>query len=101
MELKTIVVTLCLVALAIHSTEGGIIKCCVKTRKTIPKPVLMKVHSWYLQDSTGPCDIDALVSDRTFRAEGYIVFLINDLLSAGFAPSKNSATEASGRTTEG
>ncbi|XP_037114344.1 C-C motif chemokine 27a [Syngnathus acus] len=61
MELKTVVVTLCLVALAIDSTEGGIIKCCVKTRKTIPKPVLMKVQSWYLQDSTGPCDIDALV----------------------------------------
>ncbi|XP_061529362.1 C-C motif chemokine 27a [Phycodurus eques] len=61
MGLKVVVVTLCLVALAIDSTEGGISKCCIKTRKNVPKPVLMKVRRWYMQDSRGPCDIDALV----------------------------------------
>ncbi|XP_077378778.1 C-C motif chemokine 27a [Festucalex cinctus] len=61
MDLKMIVVILCLVALAIDSTEGGISKCCVKTRNTIPKPILVKVQTWYMQDSNGPCDIDALV----------------------------------------
>ncbi|XP_051924502.1 C-C motif chemokine 27a [Hippocampus zosterae] len=61
MDLKMIAMTLCLVVLASDSTEGGISKCCVKTRKNIPKPVLMKVQTWYLQDGRGPCDIDALV----------------------------------------
>ncbi|XP_057687652.1 C-C motif chemokine 27a [Corythoichthys intestinalis] len=61
MDLKVVVLTLCLVALAIDSTEGGISKCCMNTRKTVPKLVLRKVQTWYMQDSSGPCDIDALV----------------------------------------
>ncbi|XP_077457562.1 C-C motif chemokine 27a [Stigmatopora argus] len=61
MDLKAAVVTFCLVALVINSTEGGISKCCINTRKTVPKQVLAKVQRWYMQYSSGLCDIDALV----------------------------------------
>ncbi|XP_061674032.1 C-C motif chemokine 27a [Syngnathoides biaculeatus] len=61
MDPKVLVATLCLVALAVDSTEGGISKCCIKTRKLVPKPVLMKAQTWHTQRSTEACDIDALV----------------------------------------
>nr|XP_057927283.1 C-C motif chemokine 27a [Doryrhamphus excisus] len=61
MDLKVAVVTLCLCTLAFHSTEGGILKCCVKTRQSVPRIKLMTVRRWYMQDSSGPCDISALI----------------------------------------
>ncbi|XP_054630644.1 C-C motif chemokine 27a [Dunckerocampus dactyliophorus] len=61
MDLKVAVVTLCLCALAFHATEGGIVKCCVKTRQSVPKIKLMMVRRWQMQESGGPCDISALI----------------------------------------
>ncbi|XP_061881474.1 C-C motif chemokine 27a [Entelurus aequoreus] len=61
MDLKVAAVTLCLCALAFHSTEGGFPKCCVKTRDSVPRIKLMMVRKWHMQESSGPCDINAFV----------------------------------------
>ncbi|XP_034026462.1 C-C motif chemokine 27a [Thalassophryne amazonica] len=55
------VLAVCLLALAITSTQAGIPRCCVKTAKFIPRRLLLKVHKWNVQLSSGACDISALV----------------------------------------
>ncbi|XP_056232883.1 C-C motif chemokine 27b [Seriola aureovittata] len=60
MDLHVALVTVCLCALAITSTEAGIPKCCVKTR-TINRYMLLRVERSYEQLSTGACDIPALI----------------------------------------
>uniref|UniRef100_A0A4W6CJQ9 Chemokine interleukin-8-like domain-containing protein n=1 Tax=Lates calcarifer TaxID=8187 RepID=A0A4W6CJQ9_LATCA len=61
MDLKVAVMIVCLCILAITSTEAAIPKCCVKIRTAISKNVLRKVVKWYEQQSTGACDISALI----------------------------------------
>ncbi|TKS78249.1 C-C motif chemokine 28 [Collichthys lucidus] len=61
MDLKVAFVIVCLCALAITSTKAGIPKCCIKTKTHIPKQVLMNVQRWNMQQSTGACDIPALI----------------------------------------
>ncbi|TMS03802.1 C-C motif chemokine 27a [Larimichthys crocea] len=61
MDLKVAFVIVCLCALAITLTKAGIPKCCIKTKKHIPKQVLMNVQRWDVQLSTGACDISALI----------------------------------------
>ncbi|XP_075325121.1 C-C motif chemokine 27a [Odontesthes bonariensis] len=59
MDLKGVLVIVCLCALAITSTDAGIPKCCIRTRN-ISVRQLVKVVRWERQDSRGVCDIDAL-----------------------------------------
>ncbi|XP_034728079.1 C-C motif chemokine 27a [Etheostoma cragini] len=61
MDMKVAFVIVCLCTLAITSTEGGIPKCCITTRKNIPKPLLKQVQRWKIQQSSGACDISALI----------------------------------------
>ncbi|XP_041792257.1 C-C motif chemokine 27a [Chelmon rostratus] len=61
MDLKAAFVIVCLCALAITSTEAGIPKCCITTKRDIPARVLLKVQRWDLQRSSGACDIPALI----------------------------------------
>nr|XP_046243721.1 C-C motif chemokine 27a [Scatophagus argus] len=61
MDLKVAFVIVSLCAFAIPSTEGGIPKCCIRTKRDIPIAVLRKVQSWDVQQSIGACDIPALV----------------------------------------
>ncbi|XP_029296152.1 C-C motif chemokine 27a [Cottoperca gobio] len=61
MDLKVAFVIVCLCALAITSTEAGIPKCCIKTKKHIPVRVLMMVQRITVQKSSGACDIPALI----------------------------------------
>ncbi|GLD55088.1 C-C motif chemokine 27a [Lates japonicus] len=65
MDLKVSVVIVCLCILAITSTEAAIPKCCVKITKKINKNMMMNVMRWYEQQSTGACDIPALIVYRT------------------------------------
>ncbi|XP_070820388.1 C-C motif chemokine 27a [Chaetodon trifascialis] len=60
MDLKAAFVIVFLFALAITSTEAGIPKCCITTKKDIPARVLLKVQRWEVQRSSGACDIPAL-----------------------------------------
>ncbi|XP_035807482.2 C-C motif chemokine 27a [Amphiprion ocellaris] len=59
MDLKIVLVVVCLYALVITFTEG-IPKCCIKT-KNIPRKALLKVERFEMQTSSGACDIPALV----------------------------------------
>ncbi|KAF1389307.1 hypothetical protein PFLUV_G00072080 [Perca fluviatilis] len=61
MDVKVAFVIACLCTLAITSTEAGIPKCCVATATDIPVGLLLKVHSWNMQTSSGACDIPALI----------------------------------------
>ncbi|TDH12930.1 hypothetical protein EPR50_G00052100 [Perca flavescens] len=61
MDVKVAFVIACLCTLAITSTEAGIPKCCVSTKTDIPLALLRKVHRWYMQPSSGACDIPALI----------------------------------------
>ncbi|XP_034452499.1 C-C motif chemokine 27a [Hippoglossus hippoglossus] len=61
MDLKVAFVVVCLFALAITSTEAVIPKCCMKTAAHVNKHWLMKVEKWYVQQSSGACDISALI----------------------------------------
>ncbi|XP_049435824.1 C-C motif chemokine 27a [Epinephelus fuscoguttatus] len=61
MELKVAFVVVCLFALAITFTEAGIPKCCITTKRDIPLQVLRKVQRWTVQQSSGACDISALL----------------------------------------
>ncbi|XP_062273855.1 C-C motif chemokine 27a [Scomber scombrus] len=61
MDLKVVFMIVCLCALAIASTEAGIPKCCVTTKKVIPRRILLKVRRWEMQHSNGACDISALI----------------------------------------
>ncbi|XP_040010601.1 C-C motif chemokine 27a [Xiphias gladius] len=61
MDPKVAFVIACVCALVITSTEAGIPKCCIKTRKKISHRVLMQVERSYVQLNSGACDISALV----------------------------------------
>nr|QZC92284.1 chemokine (C-C motif) ligand 27 [Sebastes schlegelii] len=61
MELKVVLLIVCLAALAIYSTEAGIPKCCITTKKVVPDSVLLKVQRMSVQQSNGACDIPALI----------------------------------------
>ncbi|XP_053181501.1 C-C motif chemokine 27a [Scomber japonicus] len=61
MDLKVVIVIVCLCALAITSTEAGIPKCCLTTKNYIPNRILRRVHRWEMQHSNGACDISALI----------------------------------------
>ncbi|XP_073322058.1 C-C motif chemokine 27a [Pagrus major] len=61
MDLKVAFVVICLCALAITSTEAGIPKCCITTKKSVPRHLLRKVHRYDLQENSGACDISALI----------------------------------------
>ncbi|XP_075875517.1 C-C motif chemokine 27a [Nelusetta ayraudi] len=61
MDLKAAVVVVCLCAVLITSTKAGIPKCCISTRKKIPTKLLLRLRTWDTQNSTGACDIHALV----------------------------------------
>lgn len=61
MDVKVAIVLVCLCALAITTTEAGIPKCCINTRKNITNRLLRKVYHWDRQKSNGACDIPALV----------------------------------------
>ncbi|XP_069555459.1 C-C motif chemokine 27a [Brachyistius frenatus] len=60
MDLKSIFVIVCLCALAITSTEAGIPRCCITTKREISRQILLKVHKWDVQEGSGACDIPAL-----------------------------------------
>lgn len=60
MDLKVVLVIVCLYALAITFTEG-IPKCCIKTKKNVPRKTLLEVYRFEMQTSSGACDIPALV----------------------------------------
>ncbi|XP_051807234.1 C-C motif chemokine 27a [Acanthochromis polyacanthus] len=60
MDLKVVLVIVCLYALAITFTEG-IPKCCIRTKKSVSTKTLMKVERFEMQTSSGACDIPALV----------------------------------------
>ncbi|XP_069379173.1 C-C motif chemokine 27a [Paralichthys olivaceus] len=61
MDLKVAFVVVCLFALTITCTEAAIPKCCMKTTKHLDTRWLMKVERWYIQQSSGACDISALI----------------------------------------
>ncbi|XP_071394611.1 C-C motif chemokine 27a [Centroberyx affinis] len=61
MDLKVVVLCVCLCTLAITSIEAGIPRCCVITSNNISLRVLEKVERWAVQQSSGACDIKALV----------------------------------------
>ncbi|XP_053727352.1 C-C motif chemokine 27a [Synchiropus splendidus] len=61
MDLKVVIVVVCLCALAVTSTEGGIPKCCMTTQTNIPKRILIKVYKWEIQRSNGACNIQAVI----------------------------------------
>ncbi|XP_071750931.1 C-C motif chemokine 27a [Centroberyx gerrardi] len=61
MDPKVVVLCVCLCTLAITSIEAGIPRCCVRTSNNIPPHVLAKVERWVVQESSGACDIKALV----------------------------------------
>ncbi|XP_008284839.1 C-C motif chemokine 27a [Stegastes partitus] len=60
MDLKVVLVVVCLYALAITFTEG-IPKCCIKTKKDVSRRTMMKVYNFEMQSASGACDIAALV----------------------------------------
>ncbi|XP_041855777.1 C-C motif chemokine 27b [Melanotaenia boesemani] len=59
MDLKVVFAVVCLCVLAITSSNAGIPKCCISTRK-FSRGILKKVIKVEMQRSTGVCDIDAL-----------------------------------------
>ncbi|XP_068167480.1 C-C motif chemokine 27a [Antennarius striatus] len=61
MDLKVAVVIVCLCAFTITPIEAGIPKCCITTKNQIPAHVLFKVQRFDVQQSTGACDIPALI----------------------------------------
>uniref|UniRef100_A0A8C9WX11 Chemokine interleukin-8-like domain-containing protein n=1 Tax=Sander lucioperca TaxID=283035 RepID=A0A8C9WX11_SANLU len=61
MDMKVAFVIACLCTLAITSTEAGIPKCCITTKMNIPVALLLKVQRWDIQQSSGACDIPALI----------------------------------------
>ncbi|XP_070690450.1 C-C motif chemokine 27a [Pempheris klunzingeri] len=61
MDLKVAFAVVCLCALAIISTEAGIPRCCITTKRYIHPRVLQKVQRWEMQQSSGACDIPALI----------------------------------------
>ncbi|XP_006789907.1 C-C motif chemokine 27a [Neolamprologus brichardi] len=67
MDVKVVLVIVCLCILAITSSEAGIPKCCLHTMKKIRPRTLMNVKRWEMQESNGACDIQALV----LYVEGY------------------------------
>uniref|UniRef100_A0A3Q2EGE2 Chemokine interleukin-8-like domain-containing protein n=1 Tax=Cyprinodon variegatus TaxID=28743 RepID=A0A3Q2EGE2_CYPVA len=60
MDLKVILVVVCLCSLAITLTDAGIPKCCIRTSKIHPA-WLKKAQRWWEQSDIGVCDIEALV----------------------------------------
>uniref|UniRef100_A0A3Q2WB34 C-C motif chemokine n=1 Tax=Haplochromis burtoni TaxID=8153 RepID=A0A3Q2WB34_HAPBU len=61
MDVKVVLVIVCLCILAITSSEAGIPKCCLHTKHKIRPRTLMNVKRWEMQKSSGECEIKALV----------------------------------------
>uniref|UniRef100_A0A669EGE8 Uncharacterized LOC100708162 n=1 Tax=Oreochromis niloticus TaxID=8128 RepID=A0A669EGE8_ORENI len=61
MDVKVVLVIVCLCILAITSSEAGIPKCCLNAKKKIQQQTLLNVKRWVMQESNGTCEIKALV----------------------------------------
>lgn len=61
MDLKLMCVFVGFYVLTITSTEAGIPKCCVRTKKYIPQSLLLNVQRWEKQTVFSACNIDAVV----------------------------------------
>ncbi|CAI5649948.1 unnamed protein product [Oreochromis niloticus] len=61
MDVKVVLVIVCLCILAITSSEAGIPKCCLNVKKKIRPRTLMNVKKWEMQKINGTCEIEALV----------------------------------------
>ncbi|XP_040928174.1 C-C motif chemokine 27a [Betta splendens] len=67
MDLKVVCVVACLCALALAPAEGAIPKCCVRTRSYVSAQLVRNAYRIDIQDSTGPCDIDAVILYVKYR----------------------------------
>ncbi|XP_046900494.1 C-C motif chemokine 27b [Hypomesus transpacificus] len=60
MDLRVFALMLC-AGVWFADVQGAIPKCCVATSKHFPQSLLMSVERYEMQNSHGPCDIEALI----------------------------------------